>query len=72
MGQQAASDAGAALLFAAAVVAGTTAWCVVICAGSRLGARLPGPALDAALRALAAGFLLWIGCRSAALLLPPG
>jgi len=72
VGQQAAQGAGGALLFAASVVAGTTAWCVVLCTGSRLGARLPGPALDAALRALAAGFLLWFGCRTAALLFPGG
>jgi hypothetical protein len=38
----------------------------------RLLARLPGPALDAALRALAAGFLLWLGGRTALLLLPEG
>ena len=70
VGQQAARGAGASLLFASSVVAGTTAWCLVLCTGSRLGARLPGPALDAALRAVAAGFLLWIGGRTAALLLP--
>lgn len=69
---QAARGAGGMLLYASSVVAGTTAWCVVLCTASRYGARLPGPALDAALRALAAGFLLWIGGRSAMLLLPGG
>ena len=60
---------GAALLFAASVVAGAISWCVVLSAASRFGARLPGAATDAALRALAAGFLLVLGGRTAALLL---
>ncbi len=69
-GQQAARGAGPArsLLFAGSVVAGALTWCVALSAGSRLGARLPGAATDAALRATAAGFLLWMGGRTAALL----
>ena len=60
---------GASILFAGSVVAGALSWCVVLSAGSRLGARLPGAATDAALRATAAAFLLLLGGRSAALLL---
>jgi threonine/homoserine/homoserine lactone efflux protein len=59
---------GTALLFGASVVCGALSWCVVLSAASRLGAGLPAPAWDAALRAVAAGFLLWFGARSAALL----
>ena len=69
VGQRAARGAstGEALLFAGAVVAGALSWCVVLSSASRFGARLPGAAWDAALRTVAAGFLLWIAWRTAAL-----
>jgi threonine/homoserine/homoserine lactone efflux protein len=67
VGQQAARGAGTgeSLLFAASVVAGALTWCTVLSTASRFGARLPGAAWDAALRALAAGFLLWVAARTA-------
>jgi threonine/homoserine/homoserine lactone efflux protein len=59
---------GIALFFGASVVAGAISWCLVLSAASRFGARLPGPYLDAALRTVAAGCLLWLGVRAALLL----
>ena len=70
VGQQAArgAGAGASLLFAGCVVAGAISWCVVLSTASRFGARLPGAALDAALRGVAAILLLVLGVRTALLL----
>ena len=72
VGQQAVRDAGAgsSFLLAGGVVAGALAWCAVLSTASRFGARLPGPAWDAALRAVAAAFLLGLGVRTGVLLLP--
>ena len=69
VGQQAARGAGTggSILFASSVLAGALTWCVALSASSRFGARLPGAAWDAALRAVAAGFLLWFGGRAATL-----
>ena len=69
-GQQAARGAGPglSLLFAGSVVAGALSWCVVLSTASRYGARLPSAAWDAALRAVAAGFLLWLAARTALVL----
>ncbi|HEU4393976.1 MAG TPA: LysE family transporter [Planctomycetota bacterium] len=71
VGQQAVRDAGAgaSLLLAGGVVAGALCWCTVLSTASRFGARLPGPAWDAALRTVAAAFLLALGARTAVLLL---
>ena len=59
---------GLSLLLGLSVVTGAISWCLVLSAGSRLGARLPGPATDAALRTIAAACLLWIAVRTALLL----
>jgi threonine/homoserine/homoserine lactone efflux protein len=67
VGPVAARGAGPALtlLFGLSVVLGAVSWCVVLSAASRLGARVPGAAWDATLRAVAAGFLVWIAVRTA-------
>ncbi len=67
VGQQTAREIGfgRSFLLAGSVVAGALSWCVVLSSASRFGARVPAPAWDAALRAVAAGFLVWLGARTA-------
>jgi len=70
VGQVAAQGAGpgGSLLFAGCVVSGALTWCVVLSTASRFGAHLPSAAWDAALRAVAAGFLLFLAVRTALVL----
>lgn len=66
VGPVAARGAGPALtlLFGLSVVVGALSWCVCLSTASRLGARVPGPAWDAALRSVAATFFVWIAVRT--------